>query len=789
MKKTLFILSLLLLLPSVTRAAITDPWIATSTDPGYIQPQAVVGINPFLKILSISTSTFSNGINLVNGCFSVGGVCVGDTGGTNFWTLVSNVLSNNSGNILNFGPNGATNPVLQVDGTTASQADGITIKGGAAGNGTGITAISSGGSSPITINSKGASNAVLNAGAAGGLVELQVGASNRLTLGNQATIFTTGTNSGASTVRYSFAGGADTNLTLSTEAPEVYFNLGQTRQSATGALALQRDFRYTPGTHTFVGASALTDFEGFSIDGAPIAGNNNTTASDTALYIGGQNVMTGTGAVTNSYGLSLFANTGATNNYAAQFMGGNVGIGTSTPGSLLSLGDLNGGINFSTATSTFGTVGGVNLIGGCYAINGVCLGSGGGAVSSVSNSDGSLTISPTTGLVVASLNLAHSNAFTASQSIQSTSASAFTVGANGATNPALQVDASGATSATGLDIISHAAGSGVNLIPISSATNESLFISSKGVGVLQLMVGGTQRQQINSTAWTAQSNNNYSFATNALATAATTRFLFTGTADTALTASTNAISTWFNMGQVRQHATGALAFQTDFRISPSTHGFVGASTLTDAEGLSIDGAPIAGTNATISSSSDLVLNGQNVGAGVINSYGLSVNANSGATNNFAAEFLGGNVGVGTSTPTASFTSVAASTTAGTVQNKYQGLVSIVAGLENTTVMFFQEIDQWGHLITSGDTPVLSSCGISPTIVGNDRNGTATAGSTATGCSINFAHAYLAAPTCTVTDRNPSLTNVSSYNITSTQIVFSQGNFGGDVIDYICQGSQ
>lgn len=42
-------------------------------------------------------------------------------------------------------------------------------------------------------------------------------------------------------------------------------------------------------------------------------------------------------------------------------------------------------------------------------------GSGGGAVTSVSNSDGTLTISPTTGLVVGSLNLSHANVWTATQ--------------------------------------------------------------------------------------------------------------------------------------------------------------------------------------------------------------------------------------------------------------------------------------------------------------------------------------------------------------------------------------
>lgn len=46
---------------------------------------------------------------------------------------------------------------------------------------------------------------------------------------------------------------------------------------------------------------------------------------------------------------------------------------------------------------------------------------GGGSVSSVSNSDGSLTISPTTGAVVASLNVGHSNTFTVPQTIAETS--------------------------------------------------------------------------------------------------------------------------------------------------------------------------------------------------------------------------------------------------------------------------------------------------------------------------------------------------------------------------------
>jgi hypothetical protein len=56
--------------------------------------------------------------------------------------------------------------------------------------------------------------------------------------------------------------------------------------------------------------------------------------------------------------------------------GGNVGVGTTSPGSLLSVGNTNG-INFATATSTFSTTGGINLAAGCFSINGACLPEGG----------------------------------------------------------------------------------------------------------------------------------------------------------------------------------------------------------------------------------------------------------------------------------------------------------------------------------------------------------------------------------------------------------------------------
>jgi hypothetical protein len=52
----------------------------------------------------------------------------------------------------------------------------------------------------------------------------------------------------------------------------------------------------------------------------------------------------------------------------------------------------------------------------------------------------------------------------------------------------------------------------------------------------------------------------------------------------------------------RQWATGALANQREFTINAPTYGFVAASVITNAATLYVSGAPIAGTNATITNS-------------------------------------------------------------------------------------------------------------------------------------------------------------------------------------------
>jgi hypothetical protein len=57
-------------------------------------------------------------------------------------------------------------------------------------------------------------------------------------------------------------------------------------------------------------------------------------------------------------------------------VGGVFGIATTSPGSLFSIGGV---ANFTTGTSTLYASGGINLAGGCFAVNGTCVGSSGGS--------------------------------------------------------------------------------------------------------------------------------------------------------------------------------------------------------------------------------------------------------------------------------------------------------------------------------------------------------------------------------------------------------------------------
>src|SRR3989338_7255660 len=185
----------------------------------------------------------------------------------------------------------------------------------------------------------------------------------------------------------------------------------------------------------------------------------------------------------NVFGIETEA-TGAGTIRPIALLGGNVGIGTTSPGSILS---VEGVGNFQAGTSTIYTgvnapgflatssgltisggsilqtnnatntlAGGVRITGGNLQVstltgcNGASVletdtngnlqcGSDAGAsgvVTSVSNSDSTLTISPTAGDVVASLNLTNPNTWTGLQQFSQASATQLTIGFVNATSSA-----------------------------------------------------------------------------------------------------------------------------------------------------------------------------------------------------------------------------------------------------------------------------------------------------------------------------------------------------------------
>ena len=89
------------------------------------------------------------------------------------------------------------------------------------------------------------------------------------------------------------------------------------------------------------------------------------------------------------------------------------------------------------------------------------------------------------------------------------------------------------------------------------------------------------------------------FIPSVATTGSPTAVLVTAAPHTTLTASTEATDVNFNLARTVQFSTGALTTQRAFRIQAPTYGFVAASTLTTAVLVDISGAPVQGTNATI----------------------------------------------------------------------------------------------------------------------------------------------------------------------------------------------
>lgn len=409
LKKQLTLLAgvLALLLPSIASANIATPWYATSTTPGSIQPTLINGYNPWITvngILSTASSTFSSSlfltalgagtanIGLTGNVYTSGTTtasCSGSASCTPFTIFGSSPITiSDSGSGTNYLTNSGVNtylntgtnlqaPVLMATSTATSTFAGpVQIGGGSLQdnllqlncNQTYSNSASTGGCVNINNTNNGREGLVLYEGTGANLAPpylfREQNASTTLT-SQMFTIVNASTQAASTDIQLEGAGYAalgfqDTTQSNTTgqgkfqlDSHNAVFRM-ESRNYADNSYQVQALFApVTNGNQVVFGGQG-------DIFSAPAndAQFNIVQSTTTLPYL----YVSGTTTPTTSQG-----------NILALLENGYLGIGTSTPGTILSIGSTTANsINLSNiATSTFGS--GLNLLTGCYAINGTCL--------------------------------------------------------------------------------------------------------------------------------------------------------------------------------------------------------------------------------------------------------------------------------------------------------------------------------------------------------------------------------------------------------------------------------
>lgn len=282
---------------------------------GTSTPGSILSVNG-VGNFTTATSTFysSGGLNLTSGCYAVNGVCI-TRGGSSFGYPFP---------LLGLG---TTSPIMLLASTTigdGSAIGGLTVSGNATTTGTAYFAgnVGVGTTTPY---------AKLSAYAGGDFAPHAA-----------STVFAVGSSSAGTATSTLFNVTSNARVGIASVNPQSTLYINQTGGGITGGFLIGQ-------------GDSATNYA------ASLYRESSANSGHFSLYNGTVTpVIDFSGA---SGGTSYF-NTG-----------GNLGIGSTTPGSLLSVG--NTGWNFyDNATSTDSGAGGINLKGGCYAINGVCIGSG-----------------------------------------------------------------------------------------------------------------------------------------------------------------------------------------------------------------------------------------------------------------------------------------------------------------------------------------------------------------------------------------------------------------------------
>ncbi len=115
--------------------------------------RAAGGYNTAFPIVATGTVTLPAGT-------TIGGSSVSALG----------VITSTSANALAVGRQGTTGPAFNVDSSTSLQADGLNVKGAAAGSGVAVSTITTGTNAPLTIDAAGSGTVTINGTATGKIV-------------------------------------------------------------------------------------------------------------------------------------------------------------------------------------------------------------------------------------------------------------------------------------------------------------------------------------------------------------------------------------------------------------------------------------------------------------------------------------------------------------------------------------------------------------------------------------------------------------------------------------------
>jgi len=457
------------------------------------------GTSPVLSAATAATDISLNpgvdGSVLLAGGSASYGCSVNDTTGD--LTCTGAITSAGTGAVGYWQSNGLTPPTLSpaitgghmtTSGNIYTSGAGTMTSGGLLTGQTGLTV--SGGA--ISLNNSSNYNTIINTGTSTGTISIGNSLAGAITIqsgaastfhapANTATAFklTDGTNNYLSLDTRNTLSGVSALTLASGTAPTI----------ASGASAEYTTLTTTPPTITLTGttqvtsqmdshifnAPTITDSEALTVDkaatltinGAPISGATGlTTITDSyALKVNAAGVDSGTGTVTNAYGLSVDAPTGAGTNYSAIFNGGNVGIGTTAPAAPLSVGSTSQfQVSSTGAVTAVGVDSGSGLIqgtGGQTVSGNTTLAATAGNTVAIGNSTGAMTLASggTSAWTNTSGNLTISTA--TSGTLALTSAGALNLTA-GAANPVTltSTNATGTTTSSGFVITDNSLTSG-----------------------------------------------------------------------------------------------------------------------------------------------------------------------------------------------------------------------------------------------------------------------------------------------------------------------------------------